>query len=316
MSESNTPSARIKMPASHPFRRAVLRGLGIAMPPLLTIVIFVWVFGTLNSYLLSPVESWLRQGLHVAASYDSIYEKLPEENPEDYVALPGGQYVPISHYEEVRRSLAGKEMPTAASDFYEAYVETHYWILRPYVIIPVFVLLIVLVMYLLGKFMAAGAGRFFYGFLEAMIRRLPLVRNVYSSVKQVTDFVFTESEIEYTRVVAIEYPRRGIWSFGLVTGESMLDIRGAANEPVLSVLMPTSPMPVTGFTVTIKKSEAVDLDITIDQAFQFIISCGVVVPQHQLQTALNMRKIEGESAGADQDGNEPEGSPAASGEPA
>ena len=61
----------------------------------------------------------------------------------------------------------------------------------------------------------------------------------------------------------------------------MLDIRSAANEPVLTVLMPTSPMPATGFTITIRKSETIDLDITIDQAIQFVVSCGVVVPPQQ-----------------------------------
>lgn len=61
----------------------------------------------------------------------------------------------------------------------------------------------------------------------------------------------------------------------------MLDIRRAAGEPVLSVLMPTSPMPATGFTISIPKSETVDLDITIDQAIQYCVSCGVVVPDHQ-----------------------------------
>jgi uncharacterized membrane protein len=64
---------------------------------------------------------------------------------------------------------------------------------------------------------------------------------------------------------------------------SMLDIASAANEPVLSVLIPTSPAPFTGFTVTIRKSEAIDLNLTIDQAFQYIVSCGVVVAPQQLQ---------------------------------
>ena len=123
-----------------------------------------------------------------------------------------------------------------------------------------------------------------------MIHRLPLVRNVYTSVKQVTDFLFTDSELEYTRVVAVEYPRKGIWSLGLVTGESMLDIRSAANEPVLSILVPTSPMPFTGYTMTVKRSETVDLNITVEQAFQFIISCGVVVPPQQLVEVFEARQ--------------------------
>jgi uncharacterized membrane protein len=61
----------------------------------------------------------------------------------------------------------------------------------------------------------------------------------------------------------------------------MLDIQSAANEPILSVMMPTSPMPFTGFTISVKKSEVVDINITIDQAIQFVVSCGVVVPMQQ-----------------------------------
>ncbi|MFW6125214.1 MAG: DUF502 domain-containing protein, partial [Pirellulales bacterium] len=140
----------------------------------------------------------------------------------------------------------------------------------------------ILLLYLLGKFMAAGIGRFFWNLFEQGIHRLPLVRNVYSSVKQVSDFLFSETNIEYTRVVAVEYPRKGIWSLGFVTGESLADIRGAANEAVLSVLVCTSPMPMTGFTVAVRRSETVDLNITIDQAFQYIVSCGVVVPPQQV----------------------------------
>ena len=120
-------------------------------------------------------------------------------------------------------------------------------------------------------------------FEHRMVFRLPLVRNVYSSVKQVTDFLLTErEEIAYRRAVAIQYPRKGVWSLGLVTGDSMRAIRDAAAEEVLSVLIPSSPMPVTGYTVNIRKSEVIDLEMSVDQAFQFCISCGVVVPPQQL----------------------------------
>jgi uncharacterized membrane protein len=150
-------------------------------------------------------------------------------------------------------------------------------------VLPLFLSVFLLILYFLGKFVAAGVGRFFVGLGESLIRRLPLISNVYSSVKQVTDFVFSEREIEFNRVVAVQYPRKGIWSVGFVTGESMVDIAAVANEPVMSVLIPNSPVPVTGVTITIRKSEAVDLNITVDQAIQFIVSCGVVVPPQQVQ---------------------------------
>jgi uncharacterized membrane protein len=121
-----------------------------------------------------------------------------------------------------------------------------------------------------------------------------LVRSVYSSVKQVSDFLFSQREVEYTRVVAVEYPRKGIWSLGMVTGESLLDIRSAADEPVLSVLIPTSPMPVTGYTINVRKSETIDLNITVDQAFQFVVSCGVVIPPQQLQEAIEQASSDDE----------------------
>ena len=119
---------------------------------------------------------------------------------------------------------------------------------------------------------------------------MPLVSHVYSSVKQVTDFAFTESDLEVSRIIAVEYPRKGIWSLAFVTGEGLLDIEAAANEQVISVLIPTSPMPFTGFTILVKRSETIDLNMTFDQAFQYLFSCGVVVPQQQLSRAIAGRE--------------------------
>ncbi len=133
-------------------------------------------------------------------------------------------------------------------------------------------------LFFVGRFLAAGVGRFFVTAFERVINQLPLVRNLYSSVKQVTDFVLSEREIEFTRVVAIEYPRVGIWSLGFVTSDSLPSLKNALGEEMVSVFVPTSPMPMTGFTVNIRKREAIDMELTIDQAIQFIVSCGVVVP--------------------------------------
>lgn len=272
----------------NPFRRAVLRGLAVVLPPLLTIVIFVWIGNTVAVYLLEPLESGARWAI-VQGTHD-IRDDLPLTNVQEGTALiegvgvfqrtKDGRFVPLTVYDKVADDPGVSGIPPTADGVYDRYVEIRY--LQRYVVIPIFLCVFILTLYLLGKFLAAGVGKFFWLQFERIIHRLPLIRNVYSSVKQVTDFMFSESEIEYTRVVAIEYPRKGIWTLAMVTGESMLDIRSAANEPVLSVLVPTSPMPFTGFTVTVKKSEAIDLNLTIDQAFQFIVSCGVVVPPHQL----------------------------------
>jgi len=288
-----------------PFRRAVLRGLGVVLPPLLTIVILVWVGNTVQEYVLVPVETVARHSL--VWSLADIHEKAPDGITEttvkpdgtmemtvkfedqQFIRLEHGQYIPVHVYEMVRTNLGTDPMPETGDAVYHRYVQLQY--LKRQYVIPAFLCVFILFLYLLGKSLAARLGRMFWNLFEQLFHGLPLVRNVYASVKQVTDFVFSESEIEYTRVVAVEYPRKGIWSIGFVTGESMLDIRCAANEQVLSVLMPTSPMPVTGFTITVLKSETVDLDLTIDQALQFVISCGVVVPPQQIQDPANERFV-------------------------
>ena len=271
---------------ARPFRAAVLRGLGVVVPPLLTIVIFVWVGSTVQLYVLEPVTTGARETL--VRYLDDTRDEAPprSEDGRDYTELANGTYVPSDVYDTVDRAsrASGEETPKTGRGVYREYVDLTY--LRPHFVVPFFLAVFVILLYLLGKFMAARIGRLFWSLFERGIHRLPLVRSVYSSVKQVSDFLFSEREVEYTRVVAVEYPRKGIWALGLVTGESMLDIRSAANEAVLSVLIPTSPMPVTGFTVTVLKSETVDLNISIDQAFQFIVSCGVVVPPQQVQAAL------------------------------
>ncbi|TWT42683.1 DUF502 domain-containing protein [Botrimarina hoheduenensis] len=282
-----------------PFRRAVLRGLGVLLPPLLTIVIFLWVGSTVARYVLTPLEDTVRYvlveyafGVRAAADFKTPPAEdgaaVSDDNQTLWRRAPDGLFVSDTVYSEVENSLKRKDpQPDSAREYLRRYVDERF--LQPWIVVPIFLSVFLLLLYLLGKFLAAGIGNFFWNRTERLINRVPLVSNVYSSVKQVTDFLFTDGDLDISRVVAVEYPRKGIWTVAFCTGESLLDIESAANEPVLSVLIPTSPMPFTGFTITIKKSESVDLNLTIDQAFQFIVSCGVVVPAHQITRWVSNR---------------------------
>jgi uncharacterized membrane protein len=271
-----------------PIRAAVLRGLAVVLPPLLTIVIFVWALGLIKQHVYDRVYGWTLD------AWVWVIEdiKYPEELPVAQQGKPvpvldgrkyqrltnGGRptYVPAEIYEKVTEDTRVDVVPTTGWNVYRRYVQLNH--LQPQQAIPYFLCSFILFLYLLGKFMAAGAGRIFWGAFERVIHRVPFVRKVYASVKQVSDFLLTEPAIEYSRVVVVEWPRKGIWCLALVTGPSLREVRTAAGEEVLSVLIPTSPMPMTGFTVTVKKSETIDLEITVDEAVQFIVSCGVVVP--------------------------------------
>jgi uncharacterized membrane protein len=264
------------------FRRTVLRGVGIVLPPLLTVVIFLWAGNTIRQYVLDPLIELTRDGL--ARGLADVRRDLsgPTAIADGtlYTRLPDGAYIPALVYDTVVADAPDRPPPVTAKETYQRFVEVQY--LRSYLVIPIFLVGFILAMYLLGKFLALGAGRFFVQILEGIIRRLPLVRTVYSSVKQVTEFMFSESELQFKRVVAVEFPRKGLWSVGLVTNESFRAISEAAGEPVVAVMVPYSPWSLSGYTVVVPKRETIDLNMTLDQAIQFIVSCGVVVPAHQL----------------------------------
>ena len=277
-----------------PFRKAVLRGLAVLLPPLLTLALFLWAWSLVHYYVLRPVESSVRY-IVVEAVWD--VETVPrhkplrtgrdgleqfDKNDTTYVVLPRThEAIPFAIVDAVSKDL---DLKTAsAADCFYAFVTDTY--LKPVYVVPIFLCVFIMLLYLLGKFLAAGVGRFVWAIIDRAITRLPVIRNVYSSVKQVTDFMFTDREVEYTQVVAVQYPRKGAWSIGFVTGEGMKEVHEHIKEPMLSILMPTSPMPATGFIITVPRSETIDLDITIDQAIQFVVSCGVVVPTEQQYTS-------------------------------
>lgn len=284
-------------PGTSPFRRAILRGLGVVMPPLLTLVLFIWAWNAIENYILRPVEAGIRYTLVWSiADIDSAppagaqalqpggFSKGYRYKGQTYIPdATGKRYLPENVLQYVNENLQRlgpyQPAPVTANAYWHRYVELRY--LPRYLVVPIFLIVFLVVLYFLGRLFTHGIGRWFVGVFDGFISRLPVISNVYGSVKQVTDFVFSDRDIEFNRVVAVEYPRKGLWSVGFVTGSSMADISAAANEPVLSVLMPTSPMPMTGFTITVRKSEAVDLDLTVDQAIQFVVSCGVVVPSNQ-----------------------------------
>lgn len=282
----------------YPFRIATLRGLGVILPPLLTIMLFVWAWNTIDRAILRPVESlashclaWSVEDIRDDATINAELNSSPDlaetrfttvGDQRVYTADDGTeliqvneQWLPLEVFDFVK-TAPGDASLTTAHDYYRRYVQLRF--LKRHLVIPAVLAIVLALMYLTGKLFAVGIGRIFWAWFESLINRVPIIRNVYSSVKQVTDFAFSENEIEFTRVVAVEYPRKGIWSIGFVTGESFADIRKAVGEPMLSVLMPTSPMPATGFTITVRKSETIELDISIDQAIQFCVSCGVVLP--------------------------------------
>jgi uncharacterized membrane protein len=269
--------------ARHAFRAAVFRGLGVLLPPLLTILVLIWIISTVRVYVLQPVSQFSRDGLvYLMADVQTPPQGEQPVHAENYHRLNDGSYVPREVFDLVANTDGTKSTAAiSGEEIFRRYVELVY--LKPYIAIPVFLILFVLLLYFLGKFIAFGLGGYFANMIEGGIRRLPVVRNVYSASKQISDFLFSKHEFEFTRIVAVEYPRKGIWSVGFVTGEGLPQVHDSVQEPLLTVLIPYSPLPITGCTIVVRKSECIDLDITFDQACEYIVSCGVVGTGEKLE---------------------------------
>jgi uncharacterized membrane protein len=269
--------------SQRPFRQAILRGLGVVLPPLLTIALFFWAWSLVESYVLGPVD-WAARTLVVTAIAD-----ISDVKSDTAAKEVDRKYIPQDIYDAVQESPGNVDLmlklahdQASAHEIYHRYVRLVY--LQPWAVIIIFMILFTISLYFIGEVLAARVGRGLFNLFEKIINRIPLIRNVYSSVKQVTDFIVgdREQEVEFNQVVAVQYPSQGIWSIGFVTGSTMRTLHEKHAEPFVSVLMPTSPMPATGFTISVPVSQTVDLNITMDQAIQFIVSCGVVVPRTQI----------------------------------
>lgn len=310
-----------------------LRGVAIILPPILTLLILLWVANGFNSYVIQPINTVVRYAVAKAthdirqksslkspppnspslpdwqhnyrvtkkledaltnASRPFTAEMLLSEDWDRHVCVPMGntpdpnEYVPIEDYNLVFKQLRPLPPPTTAIGLYMEIAAVKAFRTSAQ-LSAVALSITIIALYFLGRFVTARIGSWFVHKFEYILTQVPFVRNVYSTVKQVTDFVFSEREVEFRRVVAVEYPRAGAWTVGFATGEGILDVASEIGEPMVSVLVPTSPMPAGGFTIIVPKSSVIDLDMTVDQAVQFIVSCGVLTPPTQRVTAESLQ---------------------------
>ena len=140
------------------------------------------------------------------------------------------------------------------------------------------VLFILLACMMVGFVLTSFIGRRMFAALERWLVRLPVLRTIYHPIKQVTDFFLTDQTRAFSRVVAVEYPRRGCYSLGFVTGGSLPEIRTPSGEMLVSVFIPSSPTPITGYVILFPESEIRPLDLTVDDVLRFTISGGVLSP--------------------------------------
>ncbi|MFD1623066.1 DUF502 domain-containing protein [Azospirillum griseum] len=159
----------------------------------------------------------------------------------------------------------------------------------PFSIPGIGVLTVIIVVTLIGAFTAGYVGRLFLGLSEGVVERMPVVRSVYSAVKQIFETVLAKKSNAFREVVVLQYPRAGVWSLGFITGSAHPEVQqvcASANhgEEMVNVFIPCAP-PTTGFLIMAPRHEVKVLNITVEDGLKMVMSGGIVVPPDRRPTA-------------------------------
>jgi uncharacterized membrane protein len=147
-------------------------------------------------------------------------------------------------------------------------------------------ILALIVLVVTGMLAANLLGRRLVKFYESVLQRIPIVRTVYSAVKNFAEVVFSDSTASFKKVLLIEYPRENLYSLAFQTSENPAEVRAVTGEPIVAVFLPTTPNPTSGFMLFVPSRSVIELDMSVEAALKMIISLGVVVPEwHPLHPA-------------------------------
>ncbi|MEO5703197.1 MAG: DUF502 domain-containing protein [Gammaproteobacteria bacterium] len=149
------------------------------------------------------------------------------------------------------------------------------------------VVLSVVVVLSTGVIVANLFGRRLVELWESLLARIPLVRSIYSASKQVAETVFSPTGQSFRKVLLVEYPRRGLWSIGFQTGSGLTEAESRTGQALILVFVPTTPNPTSGFIFMAPRSDVIEMDMSVDEAFKLIISLGVVIPTWRSEALPN-----------------------------
>jgi uncharacterized membrane protein len=140
------------------------------------------------------------------------------------------------------------------------------------------VLLTLAILLIVGATASNFAGKRLVSLGDAIVHRIPVVRSIYSSVKQVSDTLFSESGNAFRVAVLVQWPRPDVWTIGFVTGVPGGDVINHLQGDYLSVYVPTTPNPTGGYFVILRRTDCIELKMSVDDALKYVVSMGVVVP--------------------------------------
>ncbi len=231
------------------FKRNFLTGLAALFPILITIFLLSWLYHQID--------------VSVGKQANAVCREVLVRNPGLFDAVfPGA---------------SGRETADPAAR--RAYAQQHF----PRFVGVLFGLVgAALSVYLLGGFLRGYIGGRAMRVIDRLFERFPVIKAIYPYARQVGDLLFGQSERRrFSRVVAVEYPRRGVYSVGFLTASGMRRVEERTGKKLVTVFIPTSPTPLTGFVIVLSPEEVIYLDMTVDEAFRYFITAGMLVGEQQ-----------------------------------
>ena len=243
--------------------RFFIRGLGVVLPSVLTLWILATAFRFIDGNIAEPINAGIRMGVAATAESTQQFAASEEQIAEEQTRAQRLRLDPS------RDAAERRAVRTNVDAWWEA---------RWYLDLAGLFLAIAAV-YVLGRLVGGYLGRTLFSAFEAAVLALPGIRSVYPALKQVVEFLFgsENKKLNFNRVVMIEYPRPGLWQMGLVTGDAIPEIAAACGDSV-TVFVPNSPAPFSGWTVTVPRTDVREIPISVDEALRYLVSAGVVVP--------------------------------------
>ena len=150
----------------------------------------------------------------------------------------------------------------------------------PFTIPGLGLVILVLALILVGMFAAGFFGKFFLRLGEWIVYKVPLISSIYSVLKQIFETFFSTKTQAFSKVVMLEYPRKGIWILGFVSSELKGEVKDKFDQEMLNIFIPTTPNPTSGFLIFVPKKDTIELDMKVEDGIKFVISGGLVEPEN------------------------------------
>ena len=175
-------------------------------------------------------------------------------------------------------NAVGKLLPPRFREYYDT---------LPFTIPGLGLIVLIVAMTFIGMFAAGFIGKFFIKLGDWIVKKIPLISTIYSLLKKVFETFLSDNTSAFSKVVLLEYPRKGIWILGLVSTDTEGEVKRILGQEMLNVFVPTTPNPTSGFLIFVPKNDVIFLDMTVEESLKFVVSGGIVSPEEVENRRVN-----------------------------